>query len=169
MSFLEKHLWRHVFRTAAETVGEVVFHDLGQAVVCESDMPLGVDDDVLWFEIPVEYFLFVEMADGQQGLQKIEFGLFFCHSLHFFKEIEQLSTITELHTEDQIVFSLETEIELGDEGMANTFLKDHSFIFDYVFFLVFDDELFLDDFQRHDLPVSSCEVYFGETPSTDTF
>ena len=39
-------------------------HDLRQPVIRQPDMPFFIDDDILGFEVPIQYLFFMEMLDG---------------------------------------------------------------------------------------------------------
>lgn len=112
-------------------------------------MSLTVNNDVLRLQIPVQYPLGVEMADGCQGLKEVKLGILLLHPPDFPQQIEELSSVAVLHAEDQVMLGLEAEEELSDEGMAAAFLEDLAFIFHDVLLLVVEDEVLADHLHRH--------------------
>lgn len=111
----------------------------------------------------------VQMTDGCQGLKEVKLGICLLHPPHLPQQVEQLSTVTVLHTENQVIFCLKTEVKLGDERMPTAFLEYLPLIFYYILLLVLNYEVFIDDFHGHQTTVSSCEVHLGKTTSAQTF
>jgi hypothetical protein len=111
----------------------------------------------------------MQMLDGSQSLKKVELGIRFIHPSHFSQQIEQLSSVTVLHTEYEIVSGFEAGIEASSKRMSRTFLKDHPFALDYVLLFVFEDELFVDGLESHDFAICSTEIDPREPARTHTF
>lgn len=62
------------------------------------------------------------MADSCQCLKKVKLSISLLHSPNLPQQVEQLSTVTVLHTKHQVILGLKTEVKLGDERMPIAFL-----------------------------------------------
>lgn len=95
-------------------------HNFGQTVVCQSDMSISVNYDILWFQISIQYIVSVKMSNRCQSLQKVEFGFVLFHTSDLSQEIEQFSPVAVLHAKYEEVGSFEAKVELSDEGVSDT-------------------------------------------------
>lgn len=106
--FSEQHLRRHVLRRPAEGVGSVseLEANLGEAEVCELQMPVLVQHYVLRLQVSVEDVVLVQVLYGFQDLCEVELGLPLSHSAlwNVVELVEKLTAGTELKDQEQIVF-----------------------------------------------------------------
>ena len=131
-------------------------------------MSLAVNDDILWLEVAVEDVLGMQVTDGCQCLKEVKLGIGLLHPPYFPQQVEQLSAVTVLHTEHQVILGLKTKVELGDERVAIALLKYLPLIFYDILLLVLQDEVLTDDLHGHQAAVSSCEVHLRKTTSAQT-
>lgn len=132
-------------------------------------MPIGINDDVLGLEVPVQDALGVQVLDCQQSLNEIEFGFLLLHLLHFPQQIKQLPPIAVLHPQNNEPVSFQCEIQLRNEGMALAQLQ-------YLFFVLYDGlfgglkhELLVDYFDRHQQAVHPAQHYLRKSSRADAF
>lgn len=111
----------------------------------------------------------MQKRNGGEGFQKIKLSLLLFHSSDFPQQIEELTSITVLHAENEVVFSLKTAVELSDKGVIGTSLENRPLVIHDILLLVLNDELFIDDFQCHNFSVASRQIHLRETSSSHTF
>ena len=80
----ENHLRGHVLSAAAERVGQrVARHVLfRKPEIGDLDVPVHIDQQVLWLQVPVDDALLVQVLEAVQDFQEVEFGLFLRDSFH---------------------------------------------------------------------------------------
>ena len=165
---LEKHLWSHVLCTSTKRMSHVIFHDFGQSIVSQTNMTFIINNDVLGLKISVKNLLFVKMRHSWQSLKEVKFSIFLTHSSYFSQQIEQLSSIAILHTEEKIMLSLKRHVELSDKRMARTPLKNGSLVLHYILFHVLHYELLIDCLQGHKFTISSTKIDPWKPSSSNT-
>jgi hypothetical protein len=69
---------------------------------------VAVNDDVFGFEVAVEDLPGVEVGDGGEGFEEVEFGLCLLHTSYSPQQIEQFSAMAVLHAEYQVMLRFET-------------------------------------------------------------
>lgn len=69
-------------------------HGPGKSEICNFDMPINPDKEVLGLQIPVNDIFWVNIIQANQYLQEIELGLVLFHTFDSFQLIEQLTTWT---------------------------------------------------------------------------
>ena len=69
-------LWGQVFRGPTEGVREVGGGDtfLGEPKVGQADVPVFVQKNILWLQVPVDYCVFVQALESQRDLGRVELG-----------------------------------------------------------------------------------------------
>lgn len=80
-------------------------------------MPFAIDYDIFRLQVSVKDLHGMQMADSYKRLHEVKFGLGLLHSFYLSQEVEELSAVAILHTEDEAVGCLETHVELGDKRM----------------------------------------------------
>ena len=81
---LQDHFWRHVLSTAAKTVSHFsgIKASLGKAKICNFDMSIMIDKQILRFEVSVDDVLLVDVHESVQNFNEVESSMFFAHALH---------------------------------------------------------------------------------------
>lgn len=81
-------------------------------------MPLGIQEDVLWFKISIYDVLLMEVLDGEAELCYIEFGLIFWEGDLTSQVKAQVSSGAVVESKVEVVRGLEGEMKVYDELMV---------------------------------------------------
>ena len=149
---LHDHFRRHVLRTTTKRVGKLPFMHIGfgQAQISDFDVAVQSKQDVFGFDISVDDFVAVEVAESQKDLDDVEPGHFFAEPAVSADESKKFSSGAILDDKDQVFFSLKGVLEVDNERMGG-FLHDVALIHDYSLFFVFYDHLLI--YQLHSIKI----------------
>ena len=90
------HFRRHVLSAAAKTVSDIpaVESHFGQTEVCNFNMSVMVNQQILRFEISIDDILLMQVHKTVQYFDEVESSMFFRHSFDGLQIVEQLSSRT---------------------------------------------------------------------------
>lgn len=76
MTLLSDDFWRHILGSTHDGVGLLtsVGQLLGDSEVCQLEVTIGVQEDVLWLQVSVDDVHLVEILQSEKNLSSIEFG-----------------------------------------------------------------------------------------------
>ena len=116
------HLGRQVLGGAAERVRFHIvglLHDLSKTKVCQHDVAVVVNENVLRLQIPVDNVRLVQVAEGKGDLCSVKLCLFLREALLFRQVFEQFATLHELHDKVDAVGLLKDVVHTDDERMVH--------------------------------------------------
>ena len=96
MSTFLNHLWWHVLSTSTKTISDFprVKSKLRQTEISYLDMAIMIDEQIFWFQISIDDILLMKVHKSIENFDKIELSIFFRHSFHCFKVVEELASRT---------------------------------------------------------------------------
>mmetsp|Transcript_22653 Transcript_22653/g.31604 ORF Transcript_22653/g.31604 Transcript_22653/m.31604 type:complete len:227 (-) Transcript_22653:253-933(-) len=122
VAFVRDELGGEIVGRAAKGVGLlIVLKKFSKTEVDQLDVPLGVDEKVLWLEVPVADVLVMQVLQGADdaggvedghGLAEAAFGL-------VIQKREELASQTQLHEHVELRLVLEGGHEVDGEGVVN--------------------------------------------------
>jgi len=83
-----------------------LWDDLRQAEVCDLDMAINVDKDILRLDIAIDYVSIMEVFETEKKLCKIKSSLILGKFLNFAKMEEHFTTCAQVHYKKQLRFGL---------------------------------------------------------------
>lgn len=89
-------------------------------------MAFAVEDDILGFEVAIDYAVAVETLKGQDYLRCVETGSLFSEFGLLAQMEEKLTTVKEVNHEVQSLWGLEGVMQLDNERVINSF-QNHAF------------------------------------------
>mmetsp|Transcript_82747 Transcript_82747/g.210525 ORF Transcript_82747/g.210525 Transcript_82747/m.210525 type:complete len:391 (-) Transcript_82747:55-1227(-) len=103
---------------------------LRKAEVCQTDVPVIVEQTILWLQITVKDLLRVQIFETKQNLAKVEHGVRFLEAAPLEHVEEKLTAATEIQHQEEVRARLEGPMHRNNEGMAQAcedpFLGDHA-------------------------------------------
>ena len=93
--FPDYNLWRNIFWCSAHAECELVLiaANLGEPEISNFDVPLFVQQDVLWLDVSIDDVLGMEILDGQEQLGRVEPGSVLAELSTAPQKIEELPLI----------------------------------------------------------------------------
>ena len=115
---VQEDLGGQVLGRAAEGVGRVVLGQvrLGETEVAEGDMAVGIQQDILRFEISIDDVVLMQVLQRQDQLGDVEFGPMLVEVTVLLEVPEELPTRHEVRNEVEVGGGLEGELQAHDEG-----------------------------------------------------
>jgi len=98
---------------------------LAETEIGESDMALGVDQDVFRLYISVDYSLGMQVLQRKNALGHVKLGTLFRKLSCELEMVKQLATVDKFHNEIKIYVILEGELQLHHKWMVEL-LQDFS-------------------------------------------
>ena len=112
---MAEHFWGEVSWASAEAFGLIIVGLFAEAEICQFDVSIAIEEDVLGFEVAIDDVLFVEVLDGKAQLRDIEFGLILREG-DLSGEVEaEVSAGTVVQCEIEVMGCLECEVQVDDE------------------------------------------------------
>mmetsp|Transcript_42273 Transcript_42273/g.40497 ORF Transcript_42273/g.40497 Transcript_42273/m.40497 type:complete len:264 (-) Transcript_42273:562-1353(-) len=146
VAFFVEDFRSEVLRRPTERVCLSVFlQDLGQAKVCEADVPIFIHEDVFWLQVSVNYMFLVKMTDGDCYLGRVELRPFFREASAVPQMHEQFSSSHESHHEEYFLLCLEHIVHSHQERMV-CLEKDLLFELGTFYLIVVDDDILPETF-----------------------
>ena len=84
---------------------------LREAEVSDPDVPLSVEQHILWLQISVDDVFIVQSFNGANNLRRIQLGTLFLEPLLFSQVCEELTAIQEINEEVQLTIGLESIVQ----------------------------------------------------------
>ena len=96
MSTFLNHLWWHILSTSTKTICDFpsIKSKLRQTKISYLDVSIMIDEQIFWFKISIYDILLMKVHKSIENFNKIELSIFFRHSFHCFKVVEELSSRT---------------------------------------------------------------------------
>lgn len=96
---------------------------LSQSIVRNLDIPIDIHEYILWFQIPIDVVVIMEIRQCQINLSRIELSLVLIKLLEFLEMFEKLSSSQELHHKEHFILGLESIFQIYQERVLRQ-LKD---------------------------------------------
>ena len=106
-----------------------------EAEICEFDVSLLGDEDIVGFYVSMDEAVLVNVVDGEDQLGDVKLGVALGQDLFLHEQGHEVSPRHVLHDQVKVELVLEGEVELGDPLAGN--LVHGLFFFFQVFELVF--------------------------------
>lgn len=110
----------------------------------------------------------MQVNNRTQCLHEVKLGLLLLHPSHFSQQVEQLSSVAELHHKHQKAPGFEGCFEFGDERVFTATGQNSFFVIDDVGFVIGKNVFLVDHFHRHEFAEAPDQEYFGEAATSDT-
>ena len=106
-----QHLRTEILRRAAKRIASFVApDDLGEAKVGDSDVPIHVDQDVLWLDVTIDDVTIVHVLEAEKDLSHVKLGQFFREASLLQQVEEQLTTSADIHDEEKLARALKRPV-----------------------------------------------------------
>jgi len=126
---------------------------LGQALVHDDRVSLGIEHDVLRLEVALHDLFVVQLLDADDDFWTLENEHVRFEELEFLEVLEEFSVFLVVSDEEEFSVVLETEAQLGYERFLPELLENQLFV-DWVLDLAFECEVvFVQHFQCLDFGV----------------
>ena len=96
-----------------------------QPIIRHLDIPIDIEQYILWLEIPVDIPQIMQIIQGKIDLRGIEFGPLLRKPLSFPQMREHFSTPNKIHNKKYLLLSLEGKLQGDEEGVLG-FLEKNS-------------------------------------------
>jgi hypothetical protein len=104
--------------SAAISVSSIIFHiveHLCKTKVDQLDVTLLVEEDVLWFQVPVNYVHAMKLLDPEHDFSDVELGVLLTHEQVTLDDFHELSTRQKINDHIEVVLILERPIQVAAE------------------------------------------------------
>ena len=96
-----------------------MLHDLGEAEVCQHNITIIIQQNVLWFQIAVYDVTLMKVTECKSNLRGIKLRLGLRKALLLRQVLEELSALNKLHDEVNTVGLLEDIVHAYDERVVH--------------------------------------------------
>ena len=143
-----------------------LFDRLRDAKVSNLDVTLSIQKDVVQFDVSVQDFLRVNVADSFYNLLEEHLGQWLIQLLPLSHEVQQIASCAELHDEHDVPSRLESLIQL-DDRVVPQFEQDTDLVHDLGPLLLLRQVLLVDRFDSDQLSrkLVHTQVHFTESTS----
>lgn len=121
--FTAQDLWGHVTWGSACVLEILLFKFSAYSEVGDSEVSLGIEDDVLGFDITMNYLVSVEVFEGYDQICKEEFRLYFSESSSSSDMISQISAVYVVHDEIDVLSVLKGIGHIDEKMVSNSSQK----------------------------------------------
>ena len=120
MTSAGKHFWRKILGSSTERHGQFsVINFGGETEISQKEVTIFVEQDIFWLQISVHNLLLVEMSKSNCDLGNHEPGLLFWETSNFDEMSEELTTLDEVHKEENSDRVLENVLHTDYEWVIN--------------------------------------------------
>lgn len=152
VALLTKNLGGNVGGGAALLVHDVAgFDQLAHSEVCNFDVSLAIEEDVIELDVSVKNPLAMNVAQAFNDLSEDDLGADLVQLLSLSDVVEQVATGAELHAEQHVALGLEGLVQL-DDALVSQSEEDAYFVHDFGFLLLVGHVLLVDALEGNELP-----------------
>ena len=111
-------------------------------------MPIGANQDILWFQIPVHDVQRVDVLDCQKGLSDEEPSLVFFEDFSDTQMVCEVTAWAQIQDHVQVLWRLERIVHFQNKRVGSAF-QNVCLTYGILQMIIFDKELFVQDFHGH--------------------
>jgi hypothetical protein len=141
---LNQKYFTHIVRGASQGVGFFSRFELFcQPVIRYFEVTVDIEENVLWFEVPVDIAEFMEVVDSQEDLSCVELGSWLFEPFALPEVGEHLSASDEVHHKEDLLLGLESKLQLDQKGVVTCITPNFTFFKEVTFCSSFAEMFFL--------------------------